>query len=553
MSAPTPSVPADAGVLDPRTGEYVTSVYRIAEAEPDRLAVIEGGSPDAPGRQVTFGQLAGAAHGYARGLQELGLGAGDCIVLLAPNSIEFLEVYYAAIEIGLYVAPANWHLTGPEVAYILENSGSTVFIADERFADVATVAAAEAGLDPARCFAVGDVPGFRPLNELAAQAGGGEGQASSSSSHNGAPTSLPSDRTLGAPMLYTSGTTGRPKGVRRPLTGASPDQVTVPNYYFFAGFNIHAPDNVHICGSPLYHTAVLNFVTISLNLGQAVVLMDKWTPEEMLRLIDAHGVTQSHMVPTQFSRLLELPEGVRAKYDVSSLRTIVHGAAPCPKHVKQAMLDWWGPVLTEYYAGTEGGGCTITGEEWLRKPGSVGRPWKTTTLKILDDDGNELGTDEIGNVYLQMHGSKFEYHQDAEKTAKTYVGELFTMGDIGYVDSDGYLFLCDRKNDMIISGGVNIYPAEIESEMTRHEAVRDAAVFGIPHADWGEEVKAVIELAEGFTESEELKAQILSDLSGRLAKFKMPRSIDVVDELPRQANGKLMKRTLKDPYWADAK
>ncbi len=549
MSAPTPSVPADAGVLDPRTGEHVTSVYKIAEAEPDRIAVIE-----ASGRQVTYGQLAGAAHGYARGLQELGLGAGDCIVLLAPNSIEFLEVYYAAIEIGLYVAPANWHLTGPEVAYIIDNSGSTVFIADERFADVATAAATEAGLDMARCYAVGDVPGFRPLTELAAPdpGDGGAGEASSSSDSPGSWT-LPTDRTLGAPMLYTSGTTGRPKGVRRPLTGASPDQVTVPNYYFFAGFDIHGPDNVHICGSPLYHTAVLNFVTISLNLGQTVVLMDKWTPEEMLRLIDAHGVTQSHMVPTQFSRLLELPEEVRAKYDVSSLRTIVHGAAPCPQHVKQAMLDWWGPVLTEYYAGTEGGGCTITGEEWLRKPGSVGRPWKTTTLKILDDDGNEVPVGEVGNVYLQMHGSRFEYHEDAEKTAKTYVGELFTMGDIGYVDEDGYLFLRDRKNDMIISGGVNIYPAEIESEMTRHEAVRDAAVFGIPHPDWGEEVKAVIELAEGFAESEELKAQILADLSERLAKYKMPRSIDVVDALPRQANGKLMKRTLKEPYWAEAK
>lgn len=539
MSAPTPSVPADAGILDPRTGEHVTSVYRIADADPDRVAVIEGGTADKSGRQATFGQLAEAAHGYARGLQGLGLRTGDCIVLLAPNSIEFLEVYYAAIEIGLYVAPANWHLTGPEVAYILGNSGSTVFIADERFADVATIAAEEAELDMARCYAVGDVPGFRPLAELTASAEGGD--------------PLPSSRTLGAPMLYTSGTTGRPKGVRRPLTGASPDQVTVPNYYFFAGFNIHAPDNVHICGSPLYHTAVLNFVTISLNLGQAVVLMDKWTPEEMLQLIDAHGVTQSHMVPTQFSRLLELPEKVRAKYDMSSLRTIVHGAAPCPGHVKQAMLDWWGPVLTEYYAGTEGGGCTITGEEWLRKPGSVGRPWKTTTLKILDDDGAEVPVGEVGNVYLQMHGSRFEYHDDAEKTAKTYVGELFTMGDIGYVDEDGYLFLRDRKNDMIISGGVNIYPAEIESEMTRHEAVRDAAVFGIPHKDWGEEVKAVIELSEGFDESDELKAQILEDLSERLAKFKMPRTIDVVEALPRQANGKLMKRTLKDPYWADAK
>lgn len=538
MSAPSPTVPTDAGVVDPRSGEHVTSVYRIAEAEPDRVAVIEGGAGEVDGRQVTFGELVDAAHGHARGLRGLGLGAGDGIVLLAPNNVGFLEVYFAALEIGVYVAPANWHLTGPEVAYILENSGSTVFVADERFADVATAAATEAGLDASRCFAIGDVPGFRPLAELAVPAEG-EGP-------------LPSSRTLGAPMLYTSGTTGRPKGVRRPLTGASPDQVTVPNYYFFAGFGIEAPDNVHICGSPLYHTAVLNFVAISLNLGQTVVLMDKWTPEEMLRLIDAHGVTQSHMVPTQFSRLLELPEDVRAKYDVSSLRTVVHGAAPCPKHVKQEMLDWWGPVLTEYYAGTEGGGCTITGEEWLRKPGSVGRPWKTTTLKILDDDGEEVPTGQNGNVYLQMHGSKFEYHRDSEKTAKTYVGEMFTMGDIGYVDDDGYLFLCDRKNDMIISGGVNIYPAEIESEMTRHPAVRDVAVFGIPHSDWGEEVKAVVELAEGYAESDELKSEVLTDLAGRLAKFKIPRSIDVVAELPRQANGKLVKRTLKDPYWASA-
>src|SRR5699024_8977529 len=208
------------------------------------------------------GELVDVIHGYARGLQALGLGAGDGIVLLAPNTIGFLEVYFAALEIGVYVAPANWHLTGPEVAYILENSGSTVFGADERFAAVAR----EAGLDPARCFAIGDVPGFRPLAELTAPAEGGD--------------PLPSSRTLGAPMLYTSGTTGRPKGVRRPLTGASPDQVTVPNYFFFAGFGIEGPENVHICGSPLYHTAVLNFVAISLNLGQAVVLMDKWSPEE---------------------------------------------------------------------------------------------------------------------------------------------------------------------------------------------------------------------------------------------------------------------------------
>ena len=533
MTSNTPTVPATAGVLDPATGEHVTSVYRIARAEPDRPAVV-----DASGRSLTYGQLVEAADGYARGLRELGLRTGDCLVLLAPNGIEFLQVYFAALQIGLYVAPANWHLTGPEVGYIIDNSGSTVFVADERFAEVAGTAREEAGLGPDRCFAIGDIPGFRPLTALAAPGSG-----------------APDGRSMGAAMLYTSGTTGRPKGVRRPLTGASPDAVTVPNYFFFAGFGIEASDNVHVCGSPLFHTAVLNFVVISLQLGQRVVLMDKWTPEEMLRLIDTHGVTHSHMVPTQFSRLLELPEEVRARYDVSSLRTVVHGAAPCPRHVKEEMLRWWGPVLTEYYAGTEGGGCTITGEEWLRKPGSVGRPWATTTLRILDTDGRELPPGEIGDVYLQMHGSSFSYHRAPEKTAESRVGEMFTMGDIGYVDPDGYLFLCDRRNDMIISGGVNIYPAEIESELSRHPAVRDVAVFGIPHPDWGEQVKAVVETAPGHTPDgpdaeRALAAEILEDLSGRLARYKLPRSVDFVDELPRQANGKLVKRTLREPYWA---
>lgn len=530
-----PSVPATAGVPDPATGEHVTSVYRIAAVVPDRPAVVEAGR-DGPDRETSYGTLIGAAHDYARGLRALGLGEGDCLVLLAPNCLDFLEVYFGALEIGVYVAPANWHLTGPEVGYVVENSQSTVFVAHERFADVAVAAREVSGLPAGRCFAVGDVPGFRPLAELV---GPGEGE--------------PDARTLGGPMLYTSGTTGRPKGVRRPLTGASPDAVTVPNYFFFAGFGIAGAENVHLCGSPLYHTAVLNFVVISLQLGQRVVLMDKWTPEEMLRLVERYGVTQSHMVPTQFSRLLELPAATRAAHDVSSLRNVVHGAAPCPRHVKQEMLDWWGPVLTEYYAGTEGGGCTITGEEWLRKPGSVGRPWSTTTLRVLDEDGRELPAGEIGDVYLQMHGSSFSYHRAPEKTAESRVGDMFTMGDIGYVDEDGYLFLCDRRNDMIISGGVNIYPAEIESEMSRHPAVRDVAVFGIPHPDWGEQVKAVVEPAPDRAPADPaaeraLAEEVLADLAGRLARYKLPRSIDFVDELPRQANGKLVKRTLKERY-----
>lgn len=531
----SPTVPATAGVENPATGTHVTSAFSIAEAAPDRPAIV-----DSRGRTSTYSDLVSAAHRFAHGLQELGVERGDAIVILAPNCLEFVELYFAALEIGVYVAPANWHLTGPEVAYILDNSEAKAFFAAERFAGVADAARRESGIASERCFAIGDVAGFRPLGELAEGHPGDE---------------LPRERTLGGPMLYTSGTTGKPKGVRRPLTGASPDQVSVPNYFFFAGFGIAEPDNVHLCGSPMYHTAVLNFVVISLQLGQLVVLMDKWSPEEMLRLIDTHRVTHSHMVPTQFARLLELEESVRDSYDVTSLRNVIHGAAPCPLHVKRAMLEWWGPVITEYYAGTEGGGCTITGAEWLRKPGSVGRPWSSTTLQILDDDGAPVPTGEIGNVYMQMHGSSFSYHKAPEKTADSYVGSMFTMGDLGYVDSDGYLFLCDRKNDMIISGGVNIYPAEIESELTALPQVRDAAVFGIPHPDWGEEVKAVIEPATALDPADPdagaaLEEEILGQLAARLAKFKLPRSIDFVDSLPRQDNGKLVKRVLKEPYWS---
>lgn len=536
----TPQVPADAGVLDPATGEHLTTVYRIGAEMPDRPAVVFEAA-DGTRTELTYGELATAANRYAVALQRRGIGEGDAITLLLPNCAEFLACYLGAMQIGVYVAPINWHLSGPEAAYIVDNSESKLLLAHERFAGAAAAAAEELRSqgNEVGLFSVGDIDGYAPVAELL----------------EGIPDdAVPTDRTLGGPMLYTSGTTGRPKGVRRPLTGASPDQVSLANYGFFAGFGIQDSDNVHLCGSPMYHTAVLNFVTISLALGQHTIIMDKWSAEGTLRLATEFGVTQSHMVPTQFVRLLELPQAERDAFDPSALRVIVHGAAPTPRHVKQAMLDWWGPVLTEYYAGTEGGGATITGAEWLRKPGSVGKPWPTTDLKILDDDGNEVPGGEVGNVYLQMRGSSFAYHKDAEKTAKTYQGKLFTMGDIGYVDEDGYLFLLDRKNDMIISGGVNIYPAEIESALQRHPAVRDAAVFGIPNKDWGEEVKAVIELTPGHevdddTARDALAAEIIASLDGQLAGFKHPRSIDIVDALPREANGKLIKRKLKAPYW----
>lgn len=503
-------------------------LWTIAAAEPARVALVD---PD--GREISYGDLTAKANRYASGLRELGLGVGDSVVLLLPNGDDLVAAYFAAIQTGLYVVVVNWHLVGPEVAYILSDSGAKAFLAHERFADVAVAAADEAGLPASARFAAGSVPGFRRVEELGAGLGDGR----------------PDNRTAGSPMLYTSGTTGRPKGVKRPLTGADPDQVPAASTWFFGVFGLQPfDDHVHLCGSPLYHTAVLNFVAISLQLGHTAVLMDRWDAEEMLRLIERHRVTHSHMVPTQFRRLLALPDDVRGKYDLGSLRVMIHGAAPCPLEVKRQMLDWWGPVVTEYYAATEGGGTVINGEDWLRKPGSVGLPWPGSTIRILDDAGNEVPTGETGAVYMKMGDSKFEYHRDKAKTEKARVGDLFTLGDVGHLDEDGYLFLHDRKADMIISGGVNIYPAEIEGELVMHPKVADVAVFGIPHEDWGEEIKAVVQPADGVEGSPELTAELLAYAETRLARFKLPRSVDYLPELPRDPNGKLYKRKLREQY-----
>ncbi|MGH3950939.1 MAG: acyl-CoA synthetase [Pseudonocardiaceae bacterium] len=504
-------------------------LWCIAAELPDRIAAVD---PD--GTEVSYGELAASANRYAHGLCALGLRPGDAIVLLQPNGTELLAAYFAAMQTGLYVVVVNWHLVAGEISYLLSDSGAKAFIAHERFADAAVMAADEAELPANARFAVGEVAGFRRISEL----GAGE-------SHR-----RPAERTTGSPMLYTSGTTGRPKGVRRPLTGADPDDVPPAATWFFGIFGLGPfDDHVHLCGSPLYHTAVLNFVAISIQLGHTAVLMDRWDPEEMLRLIERYRVTHSHLVPTQFRRLLALPEEVRAHYDLSSLRNMIHGAAPCPLEVKRRMLEWWGPVVTEYYAATEGGGTAINGAEWLRKPGSVGRPWPGSTVKILDDDHAELPPGEVGTVYMKMGASTFEYYKDRQKTENARVGDLFTLGDVGYLDSDGYLFLCDRKSDMIISGGVNIYPAEIEGELVVHPKVADIAVFGVPHEEWGEAIKAVVQPASGVQAGDELTEEILAYARDRLAKFKLPKSIDYVEELPRDPNGKLYKRTLRDPYW----
>jgi len=511
-----------------------TGFWKLAAEDPERIALI-GPDDDAH----TAGELLAASNRIANGLRALGLHNGDTVAAVLPNGLEMVELYLAALQIGLYLTPINHHLVGPEIAYIVGDSGAKVFVTHGRFADEATAAVKELGFPEEASFAVaGDdgvvPPGFRPFEELGA----------------GQPDTPPPDRSAGATMHYTSGTTGKPKGVKRGLYDIDPDDMATLVGGFLAMFGALPHDgSVHLVGSPLYHTAVLMCMGCSLAVGHSVVLMDKWGPELMLEKIDRYGVTSSHMVPTQFHRMLALPEDVRAKYDCSTTRTMIHAAAPCPPDVKRRMIEWWGNSIWEYYAATEGGGSIVSAEEWLEKPGTVGKAWPSSELRILDDEGAELPVRGIGTVYMALGMADFEYKDDQEKTNANRRDGFFTVGDIGYLDEDGYLFLCDRKSDMIISGGVNIYPAEIESVLLTHPKVGDAAVFGIPHPDWGEEIKAVIEPAEGIAPDQALADELHAWCQGQLARFKQPRTIDFVAELPRDPNGKLYKRKLRDPYW----
>jgi long-chain acyl-CoA synthetase len=503
--------------------------WKTAAEHAERDAVIGPGA-----RRVTFGELLAGANRAVHGLRALGLGRGDALAVAAPNGPELLELYMAAAQAGWYLVPVNWHLTAPEIAYILADSGSKAFVAGARAGAAALQAARDASLAPRACFALGELSGFRPYAELGA----------------GQPASLPADRFAGGPMTYTSGTTGKPKGVRRPMATLGPEAVSSQHALFLALFGIlPGSRGVHLVGAPLYHTAVLNFATNHLHLGHTLVLMDRWTPEALLELVERHRVTSSHMVPTQFTRLLKLPAATRSRHDLSSLTHVIHSAAPCPVEVKRQMLAWWGDCIYEYYAASEGGGTLAGPEDWKKKPGTVGKPWPISEIRVLDDDHRPCEPGEVGTVWIRMGDYRFEYHGDRKKTDDAWRDGFFTVGDAGFLDADGYLFLCDRKSDMIISGGVNIYPAEIEAALLALPDVADAAVFGIPDDDWGEQVKAVVQPAAGLLPGVELGQAMLSALATVLAKYKLPKTIDFVDELPRDENGKLYKRKLREPYW----
>ncbi|MGK2958675.1 MAG: acyl-CoA synthetase [Acidimicrobiales bacterium] len=502
--------------------------WKIAQSDPDRLGLV-----DAEGVESTFGELLSRANRVAHGLRALGFTRGDNVAVVLPNVSEFLETYMAAMQIGLYITPINFHLTGPEIAYILSDAEAKAFILSERYADNGTAAIKEIGFPESHVFAVGKIKGLQSYEQLV------EGQ----------PTTLPEDRFAGQTMLYTSGTTGRPKGVRRALSDMDPDTGASLASLLAGLFDIKGGEGAHLAAGPLYHAAPLGFGTGAMHLGQAIVLMDKWSPELTLKLIDKYQITTSHMVPTMFHRLLALPDDVKKQYDTTSLANVIHAAAPCPVDVKRRMIEWWGPVIYEYYAATEGGGTYVKSPEWLEHPGTVGQPWPGSEIKIFDDKGDECAPNESGTVYMRTAMGQFEYYKDPEKTAESRHGDMFTVGDIGYLTEDGWLFLNDRKADMIISGGVNIYPAEIEAALLTHPQVGDAAVLGVPNEEWGEEVKAVIEPAHGVTPTPALAEELITHCRELLANYKVPRSIDFRDELPRYPTGKLYKRLLRDEYW----
>jgi long-chain acyl-CoA synthetase len=508
-----------------------TNFWGFAAEHPQAVAIV-----DAEERRVSNAEMLARVNQLSHGLRSLGLLRGDSIAAMLPNSTEAMQVYLAMQQIGLYLTPINYHLVGPEIAYILTDCEAKAFIAHERYAPVVQHAVEETGFPAERVFTVGAVPGFRAFEELTVEQS----------------QSPPGERSLGAIMNYTSGTTGRPKGVRRPLPTSEIDETDLGMALDGYGVGRDETDNVHLLACPWYHTAPMVMVAPSMHRGHSVVILDRFDPERTLQLIDRYKVTITHLVPTQFVRLLALPEETKQHYDVSSLRHVIHGAAPCAPEVKRRMIEWFGPVLDEYYASTEGvGGTIIFSEEWLRKPGSVGKSRNNTRIVIMDDEGNILPSGQVGTIYSTTIGREpFEYYKDPEKTAKSRRGDYRTVGDVGYLDDDGYLFLSDRKSDMIISGGVNIYPAEIESAMISHPKIADVAVFGVPNAEWGEEVKAVVELTPGATADEDtVRADILSFLGGKIARYKLPKSIDFVEALPRDPNGKLYKRRLRDPYW----
>ncbi|MCP5059937.1 MAG: AMP-binding protein [bacterium] len=498
-----------------------------AEKNPDKPAFIMAGS----GRVVTYKELDERSNQGAQLFQKLGLQHGDHIAFCMENNEEFFPLAWAAQRSGLYYTAISSQLTAPEVAYIIEDCNAKVFITSQAKAELAQGLEGECPNLVARYMVGTPVAGYESWEEALAEQ----------------PTSPIAEEWEGAPMLYSSGTTGRPKGVKHPIEKEPIGKPSPLVGVILALY--HATDHsVYLSPAPLYHAAPLGFTMAFLRIGATVVVMDRFDAAGALALIEKYRITHSQWVPTMFVRMTKLPEEERARHDVSSLEVAIHAAAPCPIPVKEQMIDWWGPVLYEYYAGTEGNGfCAINSEEWTAHKGSVGRPLNAI-VHIMNDAFEDLPTGQEGGIYFES-AVKFEYHNAPEKTADSRSPQGYTtLGDVGYLDDDGWLYLTDRKAHMIISGGVNIYPQETENALITHPKVTDVAVIGVPNEDFGEEVKAVVQLTDMANAGPELIEELMEWCRERISHVKCPRSIDFEAELPRHPTGKLYKRLLKDRY-----
>jgi long-chain acyl-CoA synthetase len=505
--------------------------FHHAAANPDKPAYIMAES----GETVTYGQLDARSNQGAHLFRALGLKAGDGVAFFLDNGPRYYELLWAAQRAGLRFTCISSKLTAGELEYIVKDSDSKLLIASKSLVEIAAKAAPQ--LQGVQLYMVdGAIPPFASLEDARAPM----------------PTTPVSDESAGSAMLYSSGTTGRPKGVKR--AAAVDPRIDAPNPLSMIGAALYGmgPDSIYLSPAPLYHAAPLGWSMAVQALGGTVIVMERFDAEKALQAIARYRVNIAQFVPTHFVRMLKLPPEVRAKYDVSSLKSVFHAAAPCPIPVKQQMIDWWGPIIHEYYAGTEGNGFTaINADEWLTHKGSVGKGL-TAAVMILDDAGEVLPPRAEGMVYF-AGGGQFEYHNDPEKTAQSHTAQGWsTLGDVGYLDEEGYLYLTDRKSFMIISGGVNIYPAEIENLLVTHPKVADVAVVGAPNEEMGEEVVAVIQPMEGIPPSRELADELTAFARENLSHVKTPRRIDFMIELPRHATGKLYKRLIRDAYWAKA-
>ncbi|MBW2316851.1 MAG: AMP-binding protein [Deltaproteobacteria bacterium] len=508
-----------------------------AETSPDKAAVISART----GEVLTYAELNARSNQLAQLLWAEGLRRGDHVAVFLENHLRYFEVFWAAFRSGLYLTTVNRYLTAPEATYIVEDCGAQVLVSSRALHEVA---AEIPGNAPAcRRFLVVD-----GLPESAS----GRFEAYEAAIDEFPPEPL-EEEPLGEFMLYSSGTTGRPKGITRPLPNRPASRGLAMNYVLKGLFHVDE-ETVYLSPAPMYHSAPIGFCSSVQSLGGTVVMMDRFDPVEALQAMEKHAVTHSQWVPTMFTRMLKLPEAERAGFDLSAHRVAIHAAAPCPRKVKEQMFSWWGPILHEYYGGTELNGLTYVGpEDWLAHPGTVGRA-VMGTLRICDESGEELPAGEPGLVYFERDKAPFAYHNDAEKTRSAQHPKhpgWTALGDVGYVDDDGFLFLTDRASFMIISGGVNIYPQEIENELIMHPKVEDVAVVGVPHPEFGEEVKAVVQPVAGATADEALVEELMAFAREHLAAYKCPRSIDFEAELPRLPTGKLYKRILKDRYWGN--